>query len=109
MDDEEYLLLSETNIKDNFTFSYWLYSKCLLDNWKDDENWTDFRFRKAGLKNALKLDKPVKTENRLKVDPFLEALCLLLRRLALPCRYSELIPRFGRSVPSMSNFQQLWI
>ena len=32
----------------------------------------------------------------------LEALCLLLRRLAYPCRLSDLVPRFGRSVPKLS-------
>ena len=32
----------------------------------------------------------------------LEALCLLLRRLAYPCRLSDLVPRFGRPIPELS-------
>lgn len=30
-----------------------------------------------------------------------EALCLLLRRCAYPCRYEDLVPRFGRPVPQL--------
>ena len=32
----------------------------------------------------------------------LEALRITPRRFAYPCRYSDLIPRFGRSVPELS-------
>ncbi|PFX32346.1 hypothetical protein AWC38_SpisGene2769 [Stylophora pistillata] len=32
----------------------------------------------------------------------LEGLCLLLKQTAYPCRYSDLIPRFGRPVPELS-------
>ena len=32
----------------------------------------------------------------------IEGLCLLLRRLAYPCRLSDLVPRFGRPVPELS-------
>ena len=34
--------------------------------------------------------------------PGIEGLCLLLRRLTYPCRYSDLIPRFGRPIPELS-------
>lgn len=37
-----------------------------------------------------------------KVCPGLEGLCLLLKRLAYPCRYSDLIYRFARPVPELS-------
>ena len=32
----------------------------------------------------------------------MEALCILLRRLSYPCRFSDIIPRFGRPVPVLS-------
>ena len=32
-----------------------------------------------------------------------EALCMLLRRFAYPCRYEDLVPRFGRHVPQLST------
>ena len=31
-----------------------------------------------------------------------EALCILLKRFAYPCRYSDLIPIFGRPVPELA-------
>ena len=31
----------------------------------------------------------------------MEGLCMLLKRLAYPCRYSDMIPRFGRPVPEL--------
>ena len=34
--------------------------------------------------------------------PGIEGLCLVLRRLTYPCRYSDLIPRLGRPVPELS-------
>ena len=36
------------------------------------------------------------------VSSGLEALCILLRRLSYPCRFSDIIPRFGRPVPVLS-------
>ena len=36
------------------------------------------------------------------VSDGMEGLCMLLRRLAYPCRYSDMIPRFGRSTPVLS-------
>jgi len=34
--------------------------------------------------------------------PKIEALCIFLRRFAYPCRYGDLIEKFGRSVPELS-------
>ena len=31
-----------------------------------------------------------------------EALCVTLKRLAFPCRYSDMMPRFARPVPQLS-------
>ena len=37
-----------------------------------------------------------------------EALCIVLSRLAYPCRYVDMVPLFGRSVPQliMINFSK---
>jgi len=32
----------------------------------------------------------------------MQGLCMVLERLAYPCRYSDMIARFGRSVPELS-------
>ena len=37
----------------------------------------------------------------------IEALCITLRRFAYPCKYSDLIPRFGRPVPELSKISNL--
>ena len=39
--------------------------------------------------------------NGLKVDG-IDALSMLLKRFAYPCRYLDMIPRFGRPVPQLS-------
>ena len=103
IDEEEYLFFVNKPKKQNPVFPYWEYNAFALNNWSDDECWTDFRFRKADLprlKDCLLGDERVITENRLNVDG-MEALCLTLRRLAFPCRFSDLVPLFGRSVPDL--------
>ena len=44
--------------------------------------------------------------NRVVVDS-VEATCICLRRLAYPCRYSDLIHRFARPVPQLSMISNL--
>ena len=82
--DEELLLLQDLNNFQNFELPYWKYQKFDLDNWSDDECWVDFRFRKNELEKllvVLRLPNEIITYNRLRVDA-MEALCLMLRRLA---------------------------
>ena len=103
LSDEELILLLEANEgKENLSFDYWKHDLFCIDNFNDDECWADFRFKKDDLErlaNALQLPEVIETYNRVKVDR-MEALCLLLRRLAFPCRYSDLIPKFGcRPIP----------
>ena len=40
--------------------------------------------------------------NQSSVCEGMEALCTLLRRLSYPCKYSDMIPRFGRPAPVLS-------
>ena len=37
------------------------------------------------------------------------SLCMVLKRLAYPCRYSDMIARFGRSVPELSVMTNVMI
>ena len=100
VDDEEFLFLYDINQSKN-DYCYWAYDKFDLETMNDAETWSEFRFLKNNLfrlKDALKLPNYFKTYNRLKVSG-IEGLCIMLRRLAYPCRYSEFIPRFGRPVP----------
>ena len=103
IEEVEYLMLTDPKKKTNPIFPYWKHAKFNINDWTEDECWADFRFHKDDLyrlQNALNFVQPIITDNRLNVDP-LEALCILLKRLAFPCRYSDMIPRFGRSVPDL--------
>ena len=102
--DKELLLLQDLNHFQNFELPYWRYQKFDLDNWSDDECWVDFRFRKNELEKllvVLRLLNEIITYNRLRFDAIV-ALCLMLRRLAYPCHYSDLVTKFARPVPMLS-------
>ena len=69
-----------------------------FDDWTDADCWTDLRFRKVDIPrmcNAFHLEDEMKTYNRVRFSA-IEGFCLLCRRLAFPCRYFDLIPKFGR-------------
>ena len=105
LSDEEYLLLYDINTSSNPDFSYWNYDRFDLQSLPDDDCYAEFRFRKNDLltlKNALRIPNEIicYNYNGLSVDG-LEALCILLGRLSYPCRFSEMIPRFGRPVPQL--------
>ena len=53
------------------------------------------------LKDALRIPDVIRTTNRLVVDG-IDALCIFLKRFAYPCRYSDMIQRFGRPVLILS-------
>ena len=104
MDDEELLLLANQTKKKNPSFPYCNYQTFDISNWSEEECWNDFRFQKNDLERlscALNLPAELFTYNRMKV-PAMEGLCFTLRRLAYPCRYSDLISRFARPVPELS-------
>lgn len=101
IDDEELLLLYDLNSSKNLDLPYWRYDKFDLDTLTDAECKSEFRFLKHDIYTLLEeLNAPEKIvcENRFYVYSD-EALCMLLRRFAYPCRYEDLVPRFGRAVP----------
>ena len=53
------------------------------------------------LADALGIPPVIKCQQRSICDGT-EGLCMLLQRLAYPCRLSDMIARFGRPVPVMS-------
>ena len=103
--DEEYILLYDINKSSNPEFCYWSYNLFDLEILKDDDCYSEFRFRKPDiyrLKDVLQIPDEIicYNYNDHTVDG-LEAFCVLLRRLSYPSRYCELIPRFGRAVPQL--------
>ena len=104
INDKELLLLLEDNTSRNPEFNYQNYQRFNLDEIPEPECKAEFRFNKNDipvLAEVLGLPETFKCSQRTVANK-LEGLCMLLRRTAYPCRYSDLIPRFGRPVPELS-------
>ncbi|XP_065065311.1 uncharacterized protein LOC135691389 [Rhopilema esculentum] len=111
IDDDEFLVFHEANRHGNLHVGlpYWKYERFNLDGMREDECEVEFRFKKqdiARLAAALHLPDVFKCSNGVVVGP-VEALCVCLKRFAYPCRYADLIPRFGRSVPQLCMITNL--
>ena len=92
------------NTSKNPDFPYWNYGAFDLDQLTDVECKTEFRFHKQDIYNladVLNIPDEITCYNGIKVAS-IEALCIFLKRFAYPCRYSDMIPRFGRAVPHFS-------
>lgn len=104
IDDEDFVFLYDSNKSNNLDYPYWQYEKFDLENITDDECWSEFRFYRRDifkLQEVFHIADEIVTYNRLKVDGT-EALCILLKRLAYPCGYFDMMPRFGRPIPQLS-------
>ena len=88
----------------NPQFPYDNYDECSLDNFSEEECTAEFCVEKNDL--PVLADgrgiPPVFRYSQRSVFEGMEGLCMLLKRLAYPCRYSDMIPRFGRPVPEIS-------
>ena len=88
----------------NPDFCYESFERFSLDDINNAECLAEYRFRKH--------DLPLLAEGLQMPDSFMfyqrtissgmEVLCILLRRLSYPCRFSDIIPRFGQPVPVLS-------
>lgn len=68
---------------------------------ENDECLSEFRFRKQDIRllaEAMQVPDVITYYQR-SVCSGLEALCIVLKRLAYPCRYADMILRFARPVP----------
>ena len=104
INDEELLLLLDDNTSRNPEFNYENYQRFDLDEIQEPECKAEFRFNKNDipvLAEVLGLPETFRCSQRTVANK-LEGLCMLLRQTAYPCRYSDLIPRFGRPVPELS-------
>ena len=105
LEDGEFLLLVEENKRPAPEFPCWKFPRFSLNDNSEDECLAEFRFEKQDiprLARALRLPQKFVCSNGTVAND-IKALCLLLRRFAYPCRYSDLISRSGRSVPEMSQ------
>lgn len=104
LDDEELLLLYEEYSPKNPDFCYENFGRFSLDHINDAECLAEFRFRKHDLPllaEVLQIPESFTCYQRT-VSSGMEGLCILLRRLSYPCRFSDIISRFGRPVPVLS-------
>ena len=104
LNDEELLVLYEQYESPSLDLPYSSYPLFDLDDMEDDECLAEFRVKKrdiAALAEALQIPDWISCNQRSKAEGT-EALCMLLKRFAYPCRYSDMVPRFARPVPVMS-------
>ena len=112
--EDEFVFLYDASISKNPTFSHKDYDPFNLDDINETECYREFRVRKLDiprLAEALKLPEGLSCHQRTRADR-IEGLCMVLRRLSYPCRYSDMIHRFGRAVPEISmitNHFEDWI
>ena len=103
IDDTEFALLYDLNSSENLEFPYWKYGRFDLDSMTDDECKAEFRFFKNDiyvLGEVLDIPDIMKCPNGVLVDGT-EALSVLLKRFAYPCRFADMVARFGRPVPQL--------
>jgi len=102
--DEEFAILYDVNCSKNLDLPYDDYERFDLDNMENDECIAEFRVTKNDLPvlaEALQIPDTFVCPQK-SVSDGMEGLCILLKRLAYPCRYSDMIPRFGRPAPVLS-------
>ena len=104
LSDEELLLLLEENSSKKPEFSYEKYERFSIERIEEPECMSEFRVEKKDLPqlaDALRLPDTFHCNQRTTADKS-EGLCILLRRMSFPCRYSDMLARFGRPVPELS-------
>ena len=92
-------------------FPYELYPPFNWDNYDENTCQNEMRFEKADilrLKRCLQIPDEVKFYKGSYYQG-LEALCILLKRLAYAVRYCDMVPRFGRSVPDLRKIYHLML
>ena len=103
INDEEFLLLYDINQSENVDLPYDLYPFFDFDSLENDECLSDFRFNKEDiprLAEVLGIPRQIRCYQRSTCSG-LEALCIVLKRLAYPCRYADMVSKFGRPVPTI--------
>ena len=104
IDNEELLLLvGDRQYKIHTGLSYFKYGRFNIFEMRDDECKVEFHFKKDDIFRfaaAVHLPEVLRCQNGVVVDT-IEGLCIALKRFAYPCRYANLIPRFGRPVSQL--------
>ena len=81
------------------TFPYYKFERFDIDAWDESECWTELRFGRQDLdllRENLQIPDEIVCCQR-SVCEGMEGMCILLKRLAYPCRYTDMVSRFGRN------------
>ena len=100
--DEEFALLYDINTWNNRNFEYRIYNALNLHEISNDKLVAEFRFQNNDIPRfvtALQLPDEIQCGmyNDLRVSS-VEFFCVIFKRIAFPCRYSDMVPRFARPV-----------
>ena len=90
LDDVEFALLYDES-SSRLTFPYYKFERFDIDAWDESECRTELRFGKQDLdllRRNLQIPDEIVCSQRSVCDG-MEAMCILLKRLAYPCRYTE--------------------
>ena len=104
-DDDLFMLLDAPRPRRNLhsQLPFWRYEHFNLEEMNHSECTVEFRFEQDDiytLVHTFQLPEVFKCYNGVVMDS-VEALCICLKRYAYPCRYADLIPRFGRPIPQL--------
>ena len=110
IDDEDFCLLYDLNKSSKPDIPYWTYDKFDLDLLNDGECKSEFRFYRNDiyrLGDALNMPDEIVCYNGTVYEKY-EALCILLKRYAYPCRFLDMVPvpRFARPMPQLCMVTQ---
>ena len=111
INDEELLLLYDLNRSDNVDLLYNSYPGFDFDDLEDDESLSEFRFYKNDLPclaEVLGIPEVVGCYQR-SICSGLEAPGIFLKRHSYPCRYLDMIARFGKPVPVLCMIKNYMI
>ena len=112
--DTEFLLLRQENSSDKLDFPYNNYLRFSLQDQSEAECKVNFRLAKHHVGRLVdgRQSPAIFKCDQGTIGEGLEALWVLLKRLAFPCWFSDMIPSFGRPVPELcmiNNIVMNWV
>ena len=102
--DDKFLLLHTSYKSQNLELPYDSFSEFDLESFEEDECLAQFRFQKTHipvLGEALQIPPMVRCSQWSVCDGEV-ALCMLLKCMCYPCRYSDMVHLFAKPVPVIS-------
>ena len=103
INDAEFLILYESYTSHNPEFPFNSYTRFDLEQMDESECLAEFRVKKQDigiLADVLQIPAIIRSQQRTTCNG-IEGLCMLVKRFSYPCRYSDMIYRFGRPVPEL--------